>query len=34
MSFWLDNIIRGLLTYGTLRYYIQEFSVSFEVHLL
>ena len=27
-SLWLDNITRGLLTSGTLRRYIQEFSVS------
>ena len=27
-SLWLDNITRGLLTSGTLRRYIQEFSVT------
>ena len=27
-SLWLDNITRGLLTKGTLRRYIQEFSVT------
>ena len=27
-SIWLDNITRGLLTSGTLRRYIQEFSVT------
>ena len=27
-SLWLDNITRGLLTSGTLRRYIEEFSVS------
>jgi transaldolase len=27
-SLWLDNITRGLLTSGTLRNYIQEFSVT------
>ena len=27
-SLWLDNITRGLLTSGTLRHYIQEFSVT------
>jgi transaldolase len=27
-SLWFDNITRGLLTSGTLRRYIQEFSVT------
>ena len=27
-SLWLDNLTRGLLTSGTLRHYIQEFSVT------
>ncbi len=27
-SLWLDNITRGLLTQGTLRRYIDEFSIS------
>ncbi len=27
-SLWLDNITRGLLTSGTLRRYIQEFSIT------
>lgn len=27
-SLWLDNITRGLLTKGTLRRYIEEFSVT------
>lgn len=27
-SLWLDSITRGLLTSGTLRHYIQEFSVT------
>ena len=27
-SLWLDNITRGLLTSGTLRRYIKEFSVT------
>jgi transaldolase len=27
-SLWLDNITRGLLSSGTLRQYIQEFSVT------
>jgi len=27
-SLWLDNLTRGLLTSGTLRRYIQEFSVT------
>ena len=27
-SLWLDNITRGLLTSGTLRRYIHEFSVT------
>ncbi len=27
-SLWLDNITRGLLTSGTLRHYIQDFSVT------
>jgi len=27
-SLWLDNITRGLLTSGTLRRYIEEFSVT------
>jgi transaldolase len=27
-SLWLDNITRGLLTEGTLRHYIQDFSVT------
>jgi transaldolase len=27
-SLWLDNITRGLLTSGTLRHYIEEFSVT------
>jgi transaldolase len=27
-SLWLDNITRGLLTSGTLRRYLQEFSVT------
>ena len=27
-SLWLDNITRGLLTQGTLRRYIDEFSVT------
>ena len=27
-SLWLDNITRGLLTQGTLRHYIDEFSIS------
>jgi len=27
-SLWLDNITRGLLTKGTLRRYIEEFSIT------
>src|ERR1019366_7960006 len=27
-SLWLDNITRGLLTSGTLRHYIEDFSIT------
>jgi transaldolase len=27
-SLWLDNLTRGLLTNGTLRHFVQEFSVT------
>ena len=27
-SLWLDNITRGLLTSGTLRHYIDDFSIT------